>query len=265
MLRVRTLAAQYLRREAATRSRCSGRSAGAACAAAMPTPGSRRVVHAGCTVRRCLQSDATTAAAATTQSDGSGDLMQHIDVAAQGSQEAGALRTAPALDPALRFDFDDDVAGLVERLNYLGIHSGDNSNQNNGPNAAQEGLQLLQAAHSRGMKDARLYKAVFKLLSVNTNAAVITSLSEQMKQDGIKPDLETYNLMIYGYASSKDVAGARRAYEELLSSGFEANETTLSNMVVANSWKDIDEMRRFGSAGGTHTDPGCCMVVPFPL
>ncbi|CAM9109607.1 unnamed protein product [Ectocarpus sp. 6 AP-2014] len=65
-----------------------------------------------------------------------------------------------------------------------------------------------------------------------------------MKQDGIKPDVETYNLIIYGYASSKDVAGARRAYEELLSSGLEANETTLSNMVVANSWKDIGEMRR---------------------
>ncbi|CAN0516352.1 unnamed protein product, partial [Ectocarpus sp. 12 AP-2014] len=187
------------------------------------------------------------------------------DVAAQGSQETGALRTAPALDPALRFDFVDDVAGLVKRLNYLGTHSGDKSNQNNGPNAAQEGLQLLQAAHSRGMKDVRLYKAVFKLLSVNTNAALITSVSEQMKQDGIKPDLETYNLIIYGYASGKDVAGARRAYEELLSSGLEANETTLSNMVVANSWKDIDEMRRFGSAGGTHTDPGCCMVVPSPL
>lgn len=85
------------------------------------------------------------------------------DVAAQGSQEAGAVRTAPASDPALRFDFDDDVAGLVERLNYLGTHSRDNSNQNNAPSAAQEGLQLLQAARSRGMKDARLYKAVFKV------------------------------------------------------------------------------------------------------
>ncbi|CBJ29287.1 pentatricopeptide (PPR) repeat-containing protein [Ectocarpus siliculosus] len=265
MLRARTLAAQCLRREAAARSRCSGRSAGAACAAAMPTPGSSRVVHAGCTLRRCLQSDAPGAATATTQSDGSGGLMQHSDVAAQGSQEAGALRTAPAPDPALRFDFDDDVAGLVERLNYLGTQNRDNSNRNNGASAAKEGLQLLQAARSRGTKDARLYKAVFKLLSVNTNAAAISSLSEQMKQDGIKPDVETYNLIIYGYASSKDVAGARRTYEELLSSGLEANETTLSNMVVANSWKDIDEMRRFGSAGGTHTAPGCCTVEFSPL
>ncbi|CAM9432891.1 unnamed protein product, partial [Ectocarpus sp. 8 AP-2014] len=258
MLRARTLAAQCLRREASARSRCSGRSAGAACAAAMPTPGSSRVVHAGCTLRRCLQSDATEAAAATTQSDGSGGLMQHSDVAAQGSQEAGALRTAPAPDPALGFDFDDDVTGLVARLNYLGTHSRDDSNHNNGASAAQEGLQLLQAARSRGMKNARLYKAVFKLLSVNTDAAVISSLWEQMKQDGIKPDVETYNLIIYGYASSKDVVGARRAYEELLSSGLEANETTLSNMVVANFWKDRAEMRRCGcSAGGTHTAPGC--------
>lgn len=79
MLRARTLAVQCLRREAA-RSRFR-RSAGAACAAAMPTPdssSSRVVVHAGCPLRRRLQSDATAAAAATTQSEGGGGLMQHV-------------------------------------------------------------------------------------------------------------------------------------------------------------------------------------------
>lgn len=50
--------------------------------------------------------------------------------------------------------------------------------------------------------------------------------------------------------------GARRAYEELLSSGFEANDTTLSNMVVATSWHNVEEMKRFGSA----QNPGCCTV-----
>ncbi|CAM9939006.1 unnamed protein product, partial [Ectocarpus fasciculatus] len=259
MLRARSLAAQCLRREAA-RSRCSGRrSAGAACAAAMPTPdgssSSRVVVHAGCPPRRRLQSDATAAAAATTQSEGGGGLMKNSAVAAQGLQEEASGGSAtPGPDPTLGFDFDNDVAGLVERLNYLGT----DTNKSNGPSAIEEGLQLLQAARSRGMKDARVYKAAFKLLSVNTNnAGAITSLSEQMKQDGIQPDLETYNLIIYGYASSKDMAGARRAYEELLSSGLEANPTTLSNMVVANSSiNNIEDMRRSVSAG-THTNPGC--------
>lgn len=81
-------------------------------------------------------------------------------VAAQGLQEeasGGSATTGP--DPTLGFDFDNDVAGLVERLNYLGTHS----NESNGPSSTQEGLQLLQAARSRGMKDARVYKAAFKV------------------------------------------------------------------------------------------------------
>lgn len=47
------------------------------------------------------------------------------------------------------------------------------------------------------------------------------------------------------YASSKDPLGAQRTYEELLRSGMEEDETTLSNMVVAHSWGDVKHMKRY--------------------
>lgn len=45
------------------------------------------------------------------------------------------------------------------------------------------------------------------------------------------------------YASSKDPLGAQRTYEELLASGLEENETTLSNMVIA-SCGNVEDMKR---------------------
>ena len=46
------------------------------------------------------------------------------------------------------------------------------------------------------------------------------------------------------HATSKDVSAAVRTYEEMLASGLAADNKTLSNMVIAHSWRSTKDMTR---------------------
>lgn len=105
-------------------------------------------------------------------------------------------------------------------------------------------MRLLEDGRREGIKDVRAYNAVFRFLSADKKNGAMTELMEQLKGDGLEPNVDTYNYVIYGHATSKDVVSAVRTYDEMIASGLSADSKTLSNMVVAHSWRSTKDMTR---------------------
>ncbi|CAM9917635.1 unnamed protein product [Pylaiella littoralis] len=250
MLRARSLAAHCARE--LSRSRCHSVVGGAAlCNTADRLPGG---CHEGS--RSCSSSSSSSSVGGIPGSvpsqlrhtsvsetsvfsaDASRRLLHSNTAATEGAEAGGLQQQHSGKHEEERSLQDEELMKLTERLNSL--------NSVDDPHVSEEGMRLLEVGRSRGIKDLRVYNAVFQLLSVERNADVITRLAELMKEDGVKPDLTTYNLMICGYASSKDVARAQRTYEELAaSSDIEENGAVLSNMVVAHAWGRVSDMKRY--------------------
>eukprot|EP00903_Cladosiphon_okamuranus_P019949 g18333.t1 len=111
-------------------------------------------------------------------------------------------------------------------------------------------VHLLEKGRQGGIKDVKVYNIVLKMIATSEfitedKLKEMDRLFEQMTtQDGLAPEVLTYNHLIHGYSQAKKEKDAVRILEEMVARGLTPERKTLSSMIVAHSWGSVEDMRR---------------------
>ncbi|CAB1117523.1 unnamed protein product [Ectocarpus sp. CCAP 1310/34] len=110
-------------------------------------------------------------------------------------------------------------------------------------------IQILDEGRQQGIKELVVYKAVLKQLLTTYReskdaAQNLERVIERMEEDGLQPDVTTYNHILDLHALLHNSEAAVAVYEEMLSRGVEPNQRTASHMIVAHSRGCHDAMYR---------------------
>ncbi|CAM9808957.1 unnamed protein product [Ascophyllum nodosum] len=122
-------------------------------------------------------------------------------------------------------------------------------------------VHVLEKGRKDGIKDVKAYNVVLKMMATEERMGddklkEMERLFQQMKHDGLEHEVLTYNSLIHGYGLAQDDTSAFRMYREMISKGLQPDQRTMSNMIFAQSWGSVEDMRRLVSetrAKGWHT------------
>eukprot|EP00903_Cladosiphon_okamuranus_P014057 g13065.t2 len=123
----------------------------------------------------------------------------------------------------------------------------------NAPKSTKVGfaIEMLDEGRRKGVTNLRIYQSVLKqLLSTCTYSETgvasknLELILERMREDGLEPDLKTYNHILDCHASVHNHKEAAEVYDEMLERGVEPDRRTASHMIVAHSRGNDDDMYR---------------------
>ncbi|CAM9117054.1 unnamed protein product [Ectocarpus sp. 6 AP-2014] len=139
-------------------------------------------------------------------------------------------------------------------------------------------IQILDEGRRQGIKELLVYKAVlkasFQLLTTygesKDAAQNLERVLERMEEDGLQPDVTTYNHILDFHALLHNSEAAVAVHEEMLSRGVEPNQRTASHMIVAHSrgchdtmYRAVEEMYAKGWQGSRTACLGMIAVMGF--
>ncbi|CAM9868730.1 unnamed protein product [Pylaiella littoralis] len=110
-------------------------------------------------------------------------------------------------------------------------------------------IEILNEGRRQGTKDLLVYEAVLQQLLSSCRVCEdgpenLEIILEKMREDGLQPDIKTYNYILDFHATVRNSQKAVAVYEEMLSKSIEPNQKTLSHVIVAHSRGDHDAMYR---------------------